>query len=106
MRLGIRLRRKFATIPPIALALAALCARAEQIKDIHPTGYVTDLAGVISPETRSRLETLCTELQQKTEAHLSVLTVNSLEGQSVDDYAVDLYKHLGIGFKGTDRGVL
>jgi uncharacterized protein len=106
MRLGIRLRNKFATILSIALALAVLCARAEQIKDIHPTGYVTDLAGVISPETKSRLEALCTELQQKTEAQFAVVTVNSLEGQSVDDYAVDLYKHLGIGFKVTDRGVL
>jgi uncharacterized protein len=106
MGLGIRLRCKLATIIPIALALAALCVRAEQIKDIHPSGYVTDLGSVISPETKSRLEALCAELQQKTEAQLAVVTVNSLEGQSVDDYAVDLYKHLEVGFKGNDRGVL
>jgi uncharacterized protein len=106
MPLDLSFRCKLATILPIALALAVLCARAEQIKDIHPTGYVTDLAGVTSPETKSRLEALCTELQQKTEAQVAVVTVNSLEGQSVDDYAVDLYKHLGVGPQGTDRGLL
>jgi len=106
MRPTIILRCRLATILPIVLAFAALCTRAEQTKDIHPTGYVTDLAGVISPETKTRLEALCTELQQKTEAQLAVVTVNSLEGESVEDYAVALYKQLGVGPKGTDRGVL
>ena len=103
---ALRLRRTLVGIVPLLLALAALCLNAEQIKDIHPSGYVTDLAGVISSETKSRLEALCTELQQKTEAQLAVVTVNSLEGESVEDYAVNLYKHLGVGPKGTDRGVL
>jgi uncharacterized protein len=106
MRPTIILRCRLATILPIVLAFAALCTRAEQTKDIHPTGYVTDLAGVISPETKTRLEALCTELQQKTEAQIAVVTVNSLEGQSVEEFAVDVYKHLGVGPKGTDRGVL
>jgi uncharacterized protein len=106
MRVIFSLRCQHAAILSIVLAFVALCAHAEQTKDIHASGYVTDLAGVISPETKSRLEALCTELQQKTEAQLAVVTVNSLEGQSVEDYAVDLYKHLGVGPKGTDRGVL
>jgi uncharacterized protein len=100
------LRCKLAAIPLIALAFSMLCAHAEQTKDIQPTGYVTDLASVVSPETKARLETLCTELQQKTEAQLAVVTVNSLEGESVEDYAVALYKQLGVGAKGTDRGAL
>jgi uncharacterized protein len=90
----------------LAVAAAATCVLAENINDLHPTGYVTDLAGVVSPETKTRLEALCTELQQKTEAQIAVVTVNSLEGQSVEDYAVAVYKHLGVGPKGTDRGVL
>jgi hypothetical protein len=35
-----------------------------------------------------------------------VVTVNSLDGQSREDYAADLYKHLGIGSKKDSRGVL
>jgi uncharacterized protein len=90
----------------IALSVAALCARAEKIKDIHPTGYVTDLAGAIDPTTKASLEALCTEVEQKTGAQIAVVTVKSLEGESVEDYAVALYKQLGVGAKASNRGVL
>ena len=79
---------------------------AEKIADIQPQGYVTDLAQVIDPAARQKIELLGTELQQKTGAQLAVVTVNSLEGQTREDYAADLYKHLGVGSKKDDRGVL
>ena len=48
------------------LFAARLCSgRREDIKKIHPTGYVTDLAGAIQPDTKARLEALCTELSKK-----------------------------------------
>jgi uncharacterized protein len=79
---------------------------AEKITDIQPQGYVTDLANVINPATRQKIEMLGTELQQKTGAQIAVVTVNSLEGQAREDYAADLYKHLGVGAKKDSRGVL
>ena len=79
---------------------------AEKIADIQPQGYVTDLAQVINPATRQKIEMLGTELQQKTGAQIAVVTVNSLEGQTREDYAADLYKHLGVGAKKDSRGVL
>ncbi|HEY6129879.1 MAG TPA: TPM domain-containing protein [Candidatus Acidoferrum sp.] len=85
-------------------APSALCA--DDINKISPVGYVTDLAGVIPPATRQRLETLCTELEQKTGAQMAIVTVKSLDDRPVDDYAVDLFKHLGIGAKKADTGVL
>ncbi len=84
----------------------ACVTNAEDLKKIHPTGYVTDLAGAIAPDTKVRLEALCTELQQKTGAQMAIVTVHSLEGQSVENYAVDLYKQLGVGSKADNRGVL
>ena len=91
-----------------ALLLIALsvCAFAEKINDIRPQGYVTDLAGVIDPATRQKIELLATEVEQKTGAQIAVVTVKSLEGQTREDYAADLYKHLGIGSKGKDNGAL
>jgi uncharacterized protein len=79
---------------------------AEKVNDIPPQGYVIDLAQVINPATRQKIEMLATEVQQKTGAQIAVVTVNSLEGQTREDYAADLYKHLGIGAKGKDNGVL
>ncbi|HKW64509.1 MAG TPA: TPM domain-containing protein [Candidatus Acidoferrum sp.] len=86
--------------------LGASPAHGEDIKGIHPTGYVTDLAGVIGANKTAKLEALCTELEQKTGAQLAIVTVRSLDGQSVEYYAVDLYRQLGIGSKKDNRGVL
>src|SRR5215467_12475501 len=89
-----------------AAALAAVSASAEDIKSIHPEGYVTDLAGVVGTNKKASLEALCTELEQKTGAQLAVVTVRSLDGESVESYAVDLFKQFGIGAKRDNRGVL
>jgi uncharacterized protein len=91
---------------PCLLLFSARFSPAEDIKQIHPTGYVSDLAGVIRPEARTRLEALCAELEQKTGAQMAIVTVQSLEGESVENYAVDLYKQLGVGSKKDNRGVL
>ena len=92
----------------LVVLLSAWCcfARADKISDIRPQGYVTDLAQVIDPATKAKLETLCAEVEQKTGAQIAVVTVNSLDGQSREDYAADLYKHLGVGSKKDSRGVL
>lgn len=89
-----------------AALFGAIFARAEDIKSIHPTGYVTDLAGVIGADKTANLEALCTELEQKTGAQMAIVTVRSLDGQIVEYYAVDLFRQLGVGSKKNNRGVL
>ena len=81
-------------------------APAENIKKIQSTGYVMDLASVIDPATKTRLEDLCAELERKTRAQVAIVTVHSLEGENVQQYANELFKHLGVGSKKDDRGVL
>src|SRR5437879_8634624 len=85
-----------ALLPCLLLFSASLCA-AEDIKKIHPARYVSDLAGAIAPEARTRLEPLCSEVEQKTGAQLEIVTVQSLEGESVENYAVDLFTQVGVG---------
>ena len=96
---------KFALLVALLFAWCSF-AWAEKIADIRPQGYVTDLARVIDAATKTKLEMLCAEVEQKTGAQIAVVTVNSLDGQSIEDYAADLYKHLGVGSKKNDRGVL
>jgi uncharacterized protein len=95
-------------LPPFAFFLLffALAANAEKIQDIHPTSYVTDLAHIIAPDSKVRLEALCLELEQKTGAQMAIVTVLSLDGQDVDQYGNDLFKQLGVGNKKDNRGVL
>jgi uncharacterized protein len=100
----VRPRIKLAVF--VILVLASCRARTEKISDIRARGYVTDLAHVIDPATRAKIETLCAEVEQKTGAQIALVTVRSLEGETKEDYAVDLYKHLGVGSKKANRGVL
>jgi uncharacterized protein len=98
--------KRFHLLTIVLLLLAASASLAENPKDVHPSGYVTDLAGVISSDTKARLEALSREVEEKTGAQLAVVTVHSLDGESIENYTVDLYKHLGVGSKRDNRGVL
>ena len=90
-----------------AIILAcSLVARAENINQIQPAGYITDLAGILNTDTKAQLERMCTELEQKTGAQMAIITVKSLDGQEIQPYANDLFKHLGIGQKKQDNGVM
>jgi uncharacterized protein len=86
--------------------VSAPTAPAEKLKDIHPAGYVTDLAHVITADAKARLESLSTELEQKTGAEMAIVTVRSLEDETVEQYGNELYKQLGVGSKKENRGVL
>jgi uncharacterized protein len=94
-----------ALLPCLLLFSASFCA-AESLNKIHASGYVSDLAGVIRPDAKARLEALCAEVEQKTGAQMAIVTVQSLDGESVENYAVDLFKQLGVGSKKDNRGVL
>ena len=88
------------------LLAVGFTARADDIKKISPTGYVTDLAGILTPQAKAQLEALGAELEQKTGAQMAVVTVKSLDGQDVQTYANDLFQHLGVGKKKEDNGFL
>jgi uncharacterized protein len=90
----------------ILLFICVPAVNAEKVKDLKPRGYVNDFAGVMNEPTSQKLTTLCAELEQKTKAQVSVVTVSSLEGQPVEQFVNDLFNEWGIGPKSSNRGVL
>lgn len=71
-----------------------------------PTGFVNDFAGVISGGTKNALEGLLSSFERATGNEIAVVTLPSLDGRTVEDVAVDLFKQWGIGKKGKDDGIL
>jgi uncharacterized protein len=69
-------------------------------------GYVNDLAGLMSAEGKNKLEARLAQLDMDTTAQIAVVTIKSLEGNTVEDYAVGLFEKWKIGQKGKDNGVL
>lgn len=86
--------------------LHPLAAQSQQLQQIRASGYVIDDADVLSAGTKAKLTALCTEVDQKAQAQIAVATVKSLDGRPIFDYSLDLATRLGVGPKGSDRGVL
>ncbi len=87
-------------------AIPGAPVHADQWQKLNPQGYVNDFAGVLSPTAVARLTRLSTEVDQKAKAQIAVVTVKTLEGDAVEDFANHLFQKWGVGYKGTDRGVM
>jgi len=76
----------------LVLLPAACPAGAETVQSLpKPTGYISDFAGVLSPSTKSDLETLCTSVDRQAHAQIAVVTIKTLEdGQSIEEFATEL----------------
>lgn len=75
---------------------------------VSPTSYfyVNDKAGVLSNTTKQYIMDTNVELQRKTGAQIVVVTVKSLDGMSIEDYAYQLFNSWGIGDQNKDNGLL
>jgi len=93
-----------------ALGAAALPISAQTPDQLAPEikagGYVNDFASVLSQGAKDQLNTLATEVDQKAQAQIAVVTIKSLNGASIDQFAPDLFAKVGVGSKSTNRGVL
>lgn len=89
-------------------ALLAVCCTLSvyAINFPKPSGYVVDAANIIEDSAQAALEKKLSDFEKQTFVEISVATVPSLEGESVEIYAVQLFKEWGIGKKGKNNGVL
>ena len=71
-----------------------------------PTTYVNDYAEIFSATNKMMLESCLQEVQVKTTAEIAVVTLRSLDGGELNDFAARLFEKWGIGKKGKDNGVL
>jgi uncharacterized protein len=90
------------------LALCALTGSlcALDLKSLKPQGYVSDFAKVLDPQSRAQLEAYCGRVEQLTGAQMALVTINSLDGQPIEDVTNTLYRQWGIGKKGKDEGIM
>ncbi len=71
-----------------------------------PEGYVSDFANILSPETKQTLEQQLVQLEEDSSIEIAVVTVESLQGTTVEDFAVRLFEAWEIGKKNEDNGIL
>lgn len=89
------------------VAIAALlgCAAAHAYPQ-RPDGPVLDLADIFPAADETAFSQRLTDYWAKSGNAVVVVSVETLEGQSIEEYAGGLFREWGIGDSNTDRGLL
>lgn len=80
-------------------ALTTVTPLAQSTQLPSPTSHISDVAGVIDPDMKSRLETLLANLQEKTKIELYVAMVDTTNGEAIDVFSQRLANNWNIGAK-------
>ena len=76
------------------------------LRSLTPRGYVSDFAGVFATNDLVLLNGFLKQLEDQTTAEIAVVTVKTLDGGEISDFANRLFKQWGIGQKKKDNGML
>lgn len=98
-------RRRLVVLIIFVLLLTGLPSRA-YFNPGRPTGFVNDYAGLLSAEEKSALENKLTVFNQESSNEISIVVIPSLEGDTIENFAVKLFEEWGIGKSKQDNGVL
>jgi uncharacterized protein len=84
---------------------------AERVEDIpnpktQNNTWVIDRPGMLQSGTVQQLNGLIDRLERQTTAEVAVVIIHSLDGQPVEDFAVDLSRRWGIGKQKKNNGLL
>jgi uncharacterized membrane protein YgcG len=69
-----------------------------------PKGFVSDYARVIDEGTKWRLESMLTDLQEKSNIEFAVVTVETTGNRKISDYAAAVARSWGLGPKDPNQG--
>jgi uncharacterized protein len=101
--------RSFAFVLAILACASLSFAQTRQNKFPAYSGHVNDFANVLDRQTKEKLELWLTNFENMTGTQIAAVTVTSLEGRPIEEYANELYRAWGIGAKSgenKDKGAL
>lgn len=97
--------KRIALLLSLLLALLATPAAALSFPP-HPQGPIYDEANLLPADQKAALDQRLRDFDKQTGDAVIVATVNSLQGDTIEDYAAKLYANWGIGGAERDNGVL
>jgi uncharacterized protein len=69
-------------------------------------GYINDYAGMISSSARTQLESELKAFEQSDSTQLVILTIPSLEGETIEEFGIKVGDAWKIGQKNKDNGII
>ena len=75
---------------------------------VNPTDnfYINDYANILSNEVEDYIQNRSVALNNVDGTQIVVVTVSNLEGNSIEDYALNLFRNFGIGDSKKNNGIL
>lgn len=101
------LMRALRALPSAGAALLAVATLAAATVEVpYLSGRVVDTAEVLSPEANARISEQLKAHETASGNQVAVLTLSSLEGESIEDFADRVFQAWRLGQVGKDDGVL
>lgn len=99
--------KKRIAVVALILLIIALCPTVLGAIPQHTSEfYVNDFAGVLSSQTEQEIQSTAISLSNETTAQVCVLTIDTLDGEDIAEYSVEVFRDWGIGDKEKNNGVL
>lgn len=87
-----------------AVLVASPSVRALEVPRLQ--GYVNDYAGMMSDRVRSELESTLRDFEQTDSTQIVILTIPSLEGETLEEFSMKVAESWKIGQQGKDNGII
>jgi uncharacterized protein len=88
-------------------ALGVLLPRVAFALEVPPLrAHVNDLAGMLSPAAEQSLEQRLSNYEAKTQQQFALLTIDTLDGDALEDFSIRVVEAWKLGKKGKDDGLL
>lgn len=89
----------------VLLVFVVLSSIVQSVETIKIEGFVNDYANIISPEHKTKIEGILKDLYDAKVAEFSIVTIESLDGQDIESYALNLAQGK-LGDKEKNNGLL
>lgn len=91
----------------ISLLVPGVATAADiKVPEAPPALYVLDEAGVLNEYTKATIIGTSQDLARATDAQIAVVTLNSLDGRSIEEVSLAILRKWGLGDKKLNNGVL
>lgn len=97
---------KFIVVILVLILCFSITATAIDLPEPTSRFFVNDFANVIDDEVEDELQSIGASLYNQTTAQVVVVTVDSLDGYDVSEYALELGREWGVGSEESDNGVI
>lgn len=90
----------------VAMTFASCDKETKQLPQPTKEFFVNDFASVLTDADANTIYTKAVDLQKQTTAQAVVVTVETLDGMPIEDYALELGRSWGVGDSEKDNGVV